>query len=433
VTGPHPERPQSVQPYSGPQHAAPPHASTSLRAPQHPAPNYPPPPPGFVPRFELIQPRAPRKELVPASPSRDRRLAIGGAATVMVSVLGVAAGQFKLFPSSAAAVVVLIAAGAGLRIAVLFFARSASSRSRARVTMLVSTAGLAVSAVVLVASLPVATRTGGMGHFASDLFAQLWTVALLTVAAAPVRTVGWRALVGVAFMGFLALPALARLIGRPVIDSLGDHSVVANSLWIPLTEELCQALPIILLVVFAARRTARRPSALDLMLVGAWTGAGFSLYENTQFGRGGADWSAAPPFSGHTVWIALLGLGLAFGVLYRRRFRFAWLAIPVSVAVALVEHGAVNALGLTTSGSQPALESLVVVLTLGGWLSSVLLVGGIAMVLRIEWRALKLGPPESPWRLVRPEVAQRRGQLLAAAQAIPVEPTIAIHADGVRA
>jgi hypothetical protein len=212
---------------------------------------------------------------------------------------------------------------------------------------------------------------------------------------------------------------------------------------VPSTETLCQTLPVLLLLLVAVRATGTRPSPLDLLAIGAWSGAGFALYEDTQFGRGAVHWSAAPPFSllfpseesvhsrasmlvaGHPVWMALVGLGLGFGILYRRRFRRAWLAIPVTLVVVLVEHGSTNALGTANAhGSTPLLEKLFADLTLRGWLSSALLVAGAVGVLVIERRALVPFSKPADWWPLRQSLAHERSQQLARAQApIVQEPT----------
>jgi RsiW-degrading membrane proteinase PrsW (M82 family) len=375
-------------------------------------------------------------------PPRDRRLVFAGAACAALSVGAVVVRLLGLMPETAATIVVLIAAGIGLRVTMLFIGRSASGATRAQVVRLVSTVGLAVSAVTVLASLPVATRFGGMGHFVGDLLAHLWTLALLTALAGRARTFGWRVFVGIGLTGYLALPALARLVGRPLVTSLGTTSVFATAIWAPFTEELIKAVPLALIVYFAARRTASRPSAIDIALVGAWAGTGFALYENTQFARGGANWSAAVPFSllfpselpnhvghstiiagGHLVWTALVGLGLGIGVLYGRRFARAWLAIPVTLALAVLEHGAVNAFPLKgANGSTPPLETLVRVVTLNGWLSSLLLVVGFVLVVRFESKALSAPETRADWFQLRPEVVARRGRELAVAQLRPPAP-----------
>jgi hypothetical protein len=371
-----------------------------------------------------------------AEPMGERRLTLIGGACVAVSIVALLARLVGLMPSSVATLVVVAATGVGLRVALLLFARAGDSPHRTRVMKNVSTIGLGVAGVTIVAALPVTTHVGGFGNFSSDLFADLWTLGILTALASPVRTLGWRAFVGAGFTGFLALPALARVIGRPVVTALGANSVFATSVWVPSTETLCQALPVLLLLLVAVRAKGTRPSPLDLLVLGAWSGAGFALYEDTQFGRGGVHWSAAPPFSllfpsedhvhsqasmlvaGHPVWMALLGLGLGFGVLYRRRFRRAWLATPVAVVVVLVEHGAGNALGTTnTHGSSPLFEKLLVYLTLGGWLSSVLLVAGAVGVLMIERKALVPSSKLAEWWPLAPSLAHMRSQQLARAQA----------------
>ena len=47
---------------------------------------------------------------------------------------------------------------------------------------------------------------------------------------------------------------------------------------------------------------------------------------------------------GHIVYTALVALGLAVGLLYGRRFRWAWLAMPVTFVVVVLEHMIVNEL-----------------------------------------------------------------------------------------
>ena len=367
-------------------------------------------------------------------------MVILGGACVAVSVAVVAARLLGWLPSSVATIVVIVTIAVGLRLALRLFARSASSPARAKVMTMVSTVGLGIAVVTVLASLPVTTRVGGMGPFISDLFAYGWTLGVLTIAAGPVRTLNWRAVVGTGLTGFLALTALARGLGRPVVSSLGDGSVLATSVWVPATELLAQLLPLIVILVLVMRRRVPRPSALDVMLIGAWSGAGFALYEDTQVGRGGVHWGAGAPISvlfpsesashgntsmliaGHAVWAALAGLSLAAGVLYRKRFKKAWLAVPIGIAVVLIEHGAVNSLGAVTSGgSTPLLEKLVAVLTLGGWLTSILLVAGLVFFLVVEWRTVRPSSRPTDWWPLRPAAAGTRAHQLALAQAVREE------------
>lgn len=367
-------------------------------------------------------------------PSGDRTLAVTGAACVGISVAVLLARLIGLMPSSLAVLIVVGATGVGFRAALLLFARGRTSPQHARVMTLVSTAGLGISAVTVVAALPHTTRAGGIGTFTTDLVAHVWTLGVLTALATPVRTLGWRAYLGVGLTGYLGLTTLARLVSRPVVTVLGTQSVFATSAWVPVIELLCQALPVGLLLLLAARRTSIRPSALDFMLVGAWAGAGFALYEDTQFGRGGLHLGAAFPFSllfpsevngrgfasmliaGHPVWMGLVGLGLGFSILYRRRYPRAWIALPLAAAAALLEHAAANALDTANShGNSPLLERLIVDLTVHGWLSSILLVVGILGVLRVERPAVRSETTSMAWRL-SPSLARRRAEHLASAQ-----------------
>ena len=116
-------------------------------------------------------------------------------------------------PAGPATIIVLIGATIGLRVAFSYAAQSASAPSRARVLTLVSTVGLAISALTMIGVLPHLTKTGGMGTFLTDLVAELWALGILTVVSGQVRTLDWRPLVGALMTGFLAVPALATLLG----------------------------------------------------------------------------------------------------------------------------------------------------------------------------------------------------------------------------
>jgi len=67
------------------------------------------------------------------------------------------------------------------------------------------------------------------------------------------------------------------------------------------------------------------------------------------------------------------------------------------------------------------LEKLLVALTLGGWLSSILLVAGVIGVLLIERKALMPSSKAAEWWPLPRALAQTRGQQLARAQ-VPVAP-----------
>ena len=85
----------------------------------------------------------------------------------------------------------------GLRIFIRFTGRSASTVHRARIAKFVALGGLAVSMITLFVSLPVLLRGGGSHHFVENVFAHLWTVAILVAIAGTARTLNWMAFLGI--------------------------------------------------------------------------------------------------------------------------------------------------------------------------------------------------------------------------------------------
>jgi RsiW-degrading membrane proteinase PrsW (M82 family) len=361
------------------------------------------------------------------------RLAVIAGTSVFVSVAALAAGLTGNLPPGVSTIVVLVGVSIGLRVAWSYAATSASSPSRAATTLMISNGGLAISAVALLASLPRLTQSAGVQTFLIDLLAQLWTIAVLTVVAGPVRTLGWRAFAGVALTGFLAITGLARFVGRPLIENLGASNLFAVAVWVPVTEELVKLIPVGIVLALALRRTDARPSALDAMLLGAWTGAGFAVYENAALGRGSFSLWTNPVLSlvvpstgkgtafgwpvmqtGHLVHTALIALAVAFAVLYGRRIRRAWIAAAVAIGAVLLEHCSQNAMAAGDLNEIVAKATLV--LTLGGWLTSTLLVAGVAYVMAFEWRIVGGAFRPVDWFRLQPAEALRRAALLARAQ-----------------
>ena len=363
----------------------------------------------------------------------DLRLAAIAGISVLISLAAFAAGLTRNLPAGVSTIVVLVGVSIGLRVAWSYAATSASSASRAATTLMISNVGLAISAVALLATLPRLTQAAGVRTFLIDLLAQLWTIAVLTVVAGPVRTLGWRAFAGVALTGFLAITGLARFVGRPLIENLGASNLFAVAVWVPVTEEVVKLIPVAVVLALALRRTDARPSALDVMLVGAWTGAGFAVYENAALGRGSFSLWTNPALSllvpsagkgtafwwsvvqtGHLVHTALIALAVAFAVLYGRRIRRAWIAAAVAIGAVLLEHCSQNAMAAGDLNDVVAKAALV--LSLGGWLSSTLLVAGVAYVMAFEWRIVGGVFRPATWFRLQPAEALRRSALLARAQ-----------------
>jgi RsiW-degrading membrane proteinase PrsW (M82 family) len=348
----------------------------------------------------------------------------------------------------------------------------AAPSQRARVILVLSIVGLVISTVNLAVALPILLSVGGPGPFVANAAGTLWTIGLLALVTVFTRTLPWRAVLGVFFVGFFGCTALATLVGKPVISALGAQSPLATAVVVPITEEVFKAAPVIILLVLARRHRSARPSTGDAVLLGAAVGAGFALYEDALFGRSsGAGWINAPPFSwlipsvhsnsgggitmladGHIVYTALVALGLAVGLLYGRHARRAWLAIPVTLVVVVLEHMSANEVVLIAPGeAAPAWVQLTSILTLDGYLSAVLLVGGLALATAAETRALRracAGIVAARFQLVHalvlngPEIALRAAALAAmqvdktplhaepAGPPVPLPPTLPPAARG---
>jgi RsiW-degrading membrane proteinase PrsW (M82 family) len=273
---------------------------------------------------------------------------------------------------------------------------------------LVSWIGLGMSTFTLVFALPrMFDHGGGASRVLGNVAVVAWSLLLITLAVAPVRTIGPRAVAGAWFSGFFGVISLSTLVGRPVIRHFGMGSSFAVAFWAPFTEELLKLLPVALFLVLATRNRQARPSAGDAMLFAATVGGGFAVYENALYARSAGGWSAHPPFSlllpslqktsdgagtsvlvgGHLVFTAVAGLGLAITLGYRRRFRLAWLAAPVCFAVVVGEHAMANELSLVSSGaSKPWWLLLIRLGTLDGYLTTLLFFAGLAFVTVVERR-----------------------------------------------
>lgn len=322
--------------------------------------------------------------------------------------------------------------------------RLAGLRNGWRSLNLMALVGLAGSTLALLASLPSLTEAGGAGLFVADLLAHTWVLVLLTLAVGSVRTMRFPAFAAVGFAGFFGMFGLSALVGRPLMSALEQQPQVGSVVVMPVIEEVLKVVPA-LIVVLLARRREVRPSATDIMLLGAWSGAGFALHENALFGRGGFNFESPPvltlPFpvmgtnwadgvtvigAGHLLWSALIALGLGIGLLYRGG-RWSWIAIPVTIAVAVGEHAVANAFA---DGSVSGPVRILHVLLLGGGLSTLLLVAGTAVMVLVEWnltshrRMTKLAasfgrslPPLPParvplWAWLTTTEGERRGRVL---------------------
>ncbi len=369
----------------------------------------------------------------PIGTGGQAKLALVAGVTMLLSVGVFIASQLGAMPAGVGTTVVLVGMGIVLKLAWMIACKSADSARRTRFALMMSNIGLIVAGFSALAALPRLTNAGGFSLFAIDLAAQLWTVGLLFAAAGPARTLGWRALLGAFVVGFLGLMGLARFLGRPVIVALGTNNLFAAALWVPVTEEICKLLPMAFLLFFAVRRSAARPSLLDVVLLTGCAAAGFAASENDSYGRGVFSLSAAPLVSllspaanrgsafgwtmvqtGHMVHSALIALAIGFVVLYRGRLPRAWMVPVVAISAALIEHCSQNA--MIVGGLNRYVGELCMIITLGGRLCALLLALSVGYVMTLEWRAFAPLSPLKEWLHVSPKESNRRASLLAALQ-----------------
>jgi hypothetical protein len=94
---------------------------------------------------------------------------------------------------------------------------------------------------------------------------------------------------------------------------------------------------------------------------------------------------------GHVVYTALTSLGLAVTLLYGSRARLARYAFPVTLALTIFEHMTVNRLVLIGSDDPGWFAQVSLIVTLWGYLSTLLLIAGVAAVAAFETSLLRHG------------------------------------------
>lgn len=333
-------------------------------------------------------------------PSHDRLLIALGITSVVVTIGLAIADAVHLLPEGVGVILVVAVAMVGVRTLFALRARVSSALSKPTVLKIVALVLLALAVLSAVADIVVALQGHPVANFFGDLLEHGWSLLLLMIIAIPARTMGWESILGVVLTGLLGVSALAQLVGGLVVNSVTAYNQFAVAFFVPVTEELLKAVPIAIFAVMAYRNRESRPSALDFGLLGFACGMGFALIEDAAFGRTAGTWDSLPPLSyifpsihvtaglvsqgevvaGHAVWSGFIGLGIGFGVLYSRRFRLAWLAIPITVALSIIEHAIGNA------DLPPA---VLAALTGKGTLVSILFLVGMIAAAVFEHRPLK--------------------------------------------
>jgi RsiW-degrading membrane proteinase PrsW (M82 family) len=383
----------------------------------------------------------------PAAPSpagHDALFIALACVSVVLSIGSAVAEALHLLPSGLGVVLVLAFASVGIRVMLRLRGRRSSALSNPAVMNIVSLVLLGVSFVMAIVNLSVALQGHDPSQFVVDALQHGWSLLLLMAVAIPARTMGWRAILGVVLVGILAVSSLALTVDRPVVDALGADDQFAVAFFVPLTEEILKALPVAIFAIMAVRNRAARPSAIDFGILGFASGMGFALIEDADFGRVTGRFDAVPPISaifpsmdttagfasagyviaGHAIWTGFIGLALGFGILYTRRWRFAWIAIPVALALTVTEHSLDNA------DLPPA---PLVALTANGLLVTILFVLGFIGLAVLERRRFTKPADILGGVLVsQPSLGLQRANLAARqarrVPAVPVAPTSAAAA-----
>jgi hypothetical protein len=119
--------------------------------------------------------------------------------------------------------------------------------------------------------------------------------------------------------------------------------------------------------------------------------------------------------TGHLAHTALIALSIAIAVFYSRQTkRLTWLIPVAACGAVLLEHSSQNAIVL--HGLDELVAKIAMVLSLGGYLTSLLLLAGTVFVLSLEWRIVGGEFTPAAWLRLRPEEGMRRARLLARAQ-----------------
>jgi|GEM_PF-3738475 len=228
-------------------------------------------------------------------------------------------------------------------------------RTTSELLVMAGRSGLALAAVLFVVR--VVRLDSDPTSVATTVAAHAWPLFLLAGAGILLRATPLRRILAMASIGFFVVsPLVAVLVGatRVVLPGTGNLQV---AVLVPLVEEVCKFLPLLVLARAGARDQLRTPTALDLMLAGLAVGAGFAVHEDALWDRvlvsgvefgGLGSWLL--PFVvrfpllaiGHAGWTALAGAGLGLWLVHGRRSRL-WLAAPAAgLGLAVLDHARVN-------------------------------------------------------------------------------------------
>ncbi|WP_026117488.1 PrsW family glutamic-type intramembrane protease [Nocardiopsis alkaliphila] len=227
------------------------------------------------------------------------------------------------------------------------------------------------------------------------------------------RTVSFATLLRVAALGVLLVWPVA-LLETAITGVLGlePYGALAYT-YVAVTVEEAAKLSPLLLFALVARRRVRRLAAVDFLLLGAASGAGFQLAERLftevsvpgpgsegLFLPGGStitdpEGTVLAVFSGHAVVTGLIGAAVGLAIVGRRHGGWLWPAPFLALGLVYLEHLHFNVL-LAAASLDPVSTFLHRVLGGGAltpWLLLLALVSAVAMDHRLIASAAQTTPP----------------------------------------
>lgn len=265
---------------------------------------------------------------------------------------------------------------------------------------LIGWAGLAFTIIFSIFKLPYFMAPGFdsvLRETGQHISVLVWLLVLTTFN----RTVRLRTLVAFWFLGIYPAFALAVVVGRPMASIFGLNGHFVPDLWVPVTEELIKALPVLLYLAWSAWGGTFQTSATDGLLLGLAVGSGFAMHEDivdrrvggSGFGSGSiltrffpTAWvspSHAQFILGHAGWTGLIGLALGVAFLLRRSL-VVWVVPVVAFAVVSLDHMTTNYISGLGRDSMPWFIRASYRMLLHDRLPATLLLLGIFGVIALE-------------------------------------------------
>ena len=295
---------------------------------------------------------------------------------------------------------------------------AAGTMWRTKGSRLIGLAGVGIALGAILLNLGFFFRPGTddvLGGLAQHAF----VLGLMLILTSGSRTVSWATLGSFWLLGVWGVYVLAYLV-ESQLASIFSISVKGDFVgtWLaPSVEETAKLAPVAIFLLLGSRRSYRRPSMSDGMLLGFMVGAGVSFQEDAHFGEilvSGDGWGAATPWTvvfptitpigkyfalNHAIWAALSGLSIGAAVMLLR-WRWAWPIALVGPVLAFTNHlmsnqytysesGVVFLLNRVKGNKVPWFYDTVRDLTDGGRLPMLALIAGAVAVVIVELLILR--------------------------------------------